>query len=215
MRVAAAWALRAEVSETSPAGFDLLAALRFNEDQLTGQLQLGGYQLARGNVAEAIEHLARAVHWDGRSAPLHDELAVALTAAGRTREAITELETARALEPAEGQYAYRLGLAYNEDHDLKNAIKSFELAVKLSRQLGRAWYNLGLARDLSGDASGALRALEAAERAAPVDADIPYARAVVLSNSQRTEQAKTAVERALSLNPMLQPARALLRQLNQ
>ncbi len=215
VRVAAAWALRAEVSESSQAGADLLAALRFNQDQPTGQLQLGGYQLARGNVKGAIDHLERAVRWDTRSAPLHHELAVALSAAGRTKEAIAELERARTLEPAEGQYAYRLGLAYSENHDLKAAIETFELAVKLSPQLGRAWYNLGLARNLSGDASGGLRALEQAERAAPLDADVPYARAVVLSNLQRKDQAKAAAQRALSLNPTLQAARALLHQLSQ
>lgn len=211
VRIAAAWALRGEVVETSRAGGDLLAFLNFNADQPTGRLQLGGYELARGKATQAVVHLERAVAWDGASAPLRHELAVALSSAGRMDAAIEQLEAAQRLNPTEAQYPYLLGLAQSEAGRLPLAIRAFERAAELNPRFGRALYNLGLAHDHLGDSAAALKALQRAELVAPRDADIPYAAAVILSKLGRESEATIAAQRALAVNPQFTQARRLLR----
>lgn len=83
VRVDAAWARRRTVDTNSTAGRDLINSLRYNADQPAGAMQLGVFQLDRGDVAGAVESLRRAVSWDTNSAPLYDALAVALSAQGR------------------------------------------------------------------------------------------------------------------------------------
>lgn len=211
VRVAAAWGLRHRVSETSRAGADLLAYLRLHEDQPGGQLRLGAYRLARGDPDGAVTHLQRAVSWDPRSAPLHHELAVALSQAGRIREAIVALETALRLDPTDGDYAYKLALAQSEDGAREAAIRSLEVAVELDPEHGRAWYNLGLARAHAGNKLDALRALERAEALMPENPAVPYARATILHEIGRTHDARIAAQRASTLDPRMHAAHDLLR----
>lgn len=180
VRIAAAWSLRSELVEESSAGRDLLRSLELASDQPTGQMQLGEYFLARERLPQALDHFERAVRWDGASAALRHELAIALSRAGRGAEAVSALREAQRLEPKQAQYSYALGLALNEIRDLAGAIAAFERTVALEPGFARAWYNLALARNQRGDTPGALAALAGAEAAAPGDPDIARARRALL-----------------------------------
>jgi len=213
VRIDAAWALRHTLDTNSTAGRDLLAYLRHNADQPTGAMQLGVFQLDRGNAASAVEYLQRAVSWDTNSAPLYDTLAVALSVLGRATEAVSALQSACRLAPRDATYQYRLGLAMNEVGRLEDARRALEQAVKLEPQFATAWYNLGLAYAAQEKLEASLDALIRAESTDPRSAQIPYARATVLARLNRLEEARRAAQRSLEIQPGHPEALDLLRAL--
>jgi len=214
VRIDAAWALRRTVDTNSTAGRDLLRNLSHNADQPIGAMQLGVFEFERGNVAAAVDYLQRAVSWDPNSAPLFDTLAVALSTQGRSAEAVAALESACRLSPREAAYQYRLGLALNEAGRLNDARFGLERAVKLNPQFAAAWYNLGLAYAAQKNLEAAQDALLRAESLDAHSAQIPFARATVLVNLNRIEEARRAVRRALEIQPDYAQAKALLQSLN-
>jgi predicted CXXCH cytochrome family protein len=215
VRADAAWALRAILDLNSVAGQDLANQLKHNCDQPAGALQLGVFHLDRGELANGLKWIERAVAWDTNSAPLHHEFAIALSKAGKTEEAVRELKMACALAPTEPEYRFKLGLAFNELGNLPAAIQAFQEAVKLDPQFSRAWYNLGLARNSAGETEEGLSCLVRAESLDGESALIPFARATILAQLGRSTEARRAVRRALELQPEFAQAQELLRSLGQ
>lgn len=213
VRVAAAWALRATLDLNSPAAADLKRFLEINADQPTGQLQLGGFELARGNITNALPYFQKAVAWDPYSPGLRHELAIVLSQLGRPQEAVAQLEEAVRLAPRDAEFQFKLALAWNELGDSAKALAALETAVKLEPRHARAGYNLGLARNAAGNPAGAIQALIAAESAEPNDPRIPYARATIHAQLGQINEARQAARRALELNPNFTEAAALLRHL--
>jgi tetratricopeptide (TPR) repeat protein len=213
VRIEAAWALRREVDTNSPAGRDLLAHLRHNADQPQGQMQLGVFQFDRGDVVGATASLRLAISWDPNSAPLHDTLAVILSAQGRSAEAVASLQSAVRLAPNQAEYRYRLGLAFSEIGELRQAQASLAEAVRLEPGFARAWYNLGLAQSSLQQPEAALESLIRAESLDSNSAMIPYARATILARLGRANEARTAAQRALELDRNFTAARQLLQAL--
>jgi tetratricopeptide (TPR) repeat protein len=213
VRIAAAWALRGEAETNTLAFRELARQMAVASDQPGGQLQLGAWQLARGNPDLALAHYQKAAAWDSGSAPVRHELAIALSLLGRHREALEQLQTAVRLDPDDSDVRYKLALAWNEVGDLNQAISTLEETVRRSPQHARAWYNLGLARAAQQQTAAALDALLRAESLAPTDPAIPYARATVLVKLGRATEARLSARRALELQPDSVPARELLRTL--
>src|SRR6185369_68474 len=60
VRVAAAWALRANLDLSSKPGAELLHCLANNADQPGGQVQQGMFALARGDAPQAASHYKKA-----------------------------------------------------------------------------------------------------------------------------------------------------------
>lgn len=211
VRVAAAWALRAELDPADRAGRELLHMLDYNADQPTGQLQKGVFALARGLPEDAHAHLRKAVNWDPNSAPLRHELAVLCSLTGRARDAVDHLEAACRLEPGQAEYRYKLALAWNELGNLSQTISHLEAAVRIDPQHARAWYNLGIARQQNRQPDLALEAYLRAETAQPDDARIPHARATLLQQLGRSNEARLAADRAAALDREGTLARQTLR----
>lgn len=201
VRVAAAWALRGEGRHETRAEVELAHMLRLNADQPTGQAQLAVDALARGGIDAAIGHYRRAVEWDPGSPGLRHDYAVALSLAGRSRDALDQTREAVRLQPGLGENHYRLGLAWAEVGDLGQAVLALEEAVRLEPGHDRAAYNLGLAYQQRGDTGRALSLLMAAEQANPSDPRIPYARATVLMQVDRHGEAREAARRVLEVDP--------------
>jgi predicted CXXCH cytochrome family protein len=214
VRVAAAWALRAELELNSRAGKDLERYLKHNADQPTGALQVGTFYLDRGQTETALTYFRRAVSWDKHSAALRSPLAIALSTLGKTDEAVAELKTACRLAPRDAGVHYNLGLALAEINKMNEAAAALEKVVRLDPRFARAWYNLGLARDALGKPDAALAALARAEALDSRSPDIPYARATILQRLGRVSEARAAVHRTLALNPNHAEAVRLLRALD-
>jgi predicted CXXCH cytochrome family protein len=215
VRVAAAWALRGTLDPASKAGTELLRMLDIVADQPIGQMQSGAYAAARGDNQQAVKHYAKAVEWDPNSAPIRNDYAVVLAAVNRSRDAVAQMEEACKLEPKNAEYHYRLGLALNEIGDMSRTIDELRTTVELDPKFSRAWYNLGLALNASGESEQGLKALAQAEMLTPADPHIPYARATILARLGDVDRAKEAAQRALQIDERFQPARDLLRSLDQ
>jgi len=213
VRIEAARHLAATLDTNSLAGSEYLHFLDHIADQPLGQMARGVFQLQRGNLTNALPNFQRAVEWDPYSAGLRHELAIILSQLGRAHEAVEQLEAAVRLQPTEAEFHYKLALALNEIGASARVVAALEAAVRADPRHARAWYNLGLARSGRGDAPGALEALLRAEAADPRDPRAPYARATVLAQLGRLDEARAAARRALELAPEFAAARALLRQL--
>ena len=134
-----------------------------------------------------------------------------LSALGRTREAVTQVEEAVRVAPKDAESHYQLALACSETGDLKRAETELATTVQLEPRHGRAWYNLGLAQNALGETEQAIKSLLRAESADPHDAGIPYARATILARLERNAEARAAANRALEIQPAFNDARTLLR----
>jgi len=214
VRLAAAWDLRTELKSGEPVEVELEKFLNLNADQPGGQMQLGVFELARGNTDAALKHYQQAVEWDSHSAPARRELAVVYSSLNRPLDAVKSLQSAVEIAPHEAQYQFELGLAWNEAGDLAKAQSAFESAVKLSPNHALAWYNLGLARSGAGQLQAAVEALLHAESADATDPRAPYARATVLAREAKIDEAKVAAQQALAIQPDYSRARDLLRRLS-
>jgi tetratricopeptide (TPR) repeat protein len=214
VRVAAAWAVRANLPPGSRASEDLRHFLNISSDEPAGQLQDGAFAIANGKVEDALAHYEKAVAWDANSAPTRHDLAVVLSMLGRNNEAIDQLLAACRLDPNDGEYQFKLGLAYSETGALDKTAAALEKAVQLDPRHARAWYNLGLARNSLGQMDGAIDALVRAESFAPNDPQIPYARATILLRTGRVQEAKAAASRAVEINPQYPEATQLLKELS-
>jgi len=213
VRVDAAWALRRTLDTNSIAGRDLLAHLHHNADQPQGQMQWGVFQFERGDTAGSTASLRKAISWDPNSAPLHDTLAVMLSASGRSADAVESLQAAVRLAPNQAEYRYRLGLAFSEVGDLRQASAALAEAVRLDPNFARAWYNLGLARSALNQPDAAIDSLLRAESLDAHTATIPYARATILARLGRVNEARLAAQRALEIDRNFAAARQLLQSL--
>jgi tetratricopeptide (TPR) repeat protein len=201
VRVSAAWALRDSLNLDSAAGKDLQHMLNWNADQPSGQMQLAQFDFARRNTTSAIQHMETAIRWDPNSPPFHHDLAMIYSTTGQTQLAITKLRDAIKLAPNHAEYHYELGLTLSETGDMASVITSLQEAVRLNPTLARAWYNLGLAKNGQGDIPGALEALQRGELADPRDPGIPYARATILAQQGRKQEAINALNAALRIAP--------------
>jgi tetratricopeptide (TPR) repeat protein len=199
VRTTAALALRATVDLQSAPGKDLLHMLHLNLDQPSGQMQAGQFWFTRGDLAKTIQHMQTAILWDPNSPPFHHDLALVYSTTGQTKLAIEKMRDAIRVAPKHAEYHYELGLALSETGDMPATITALEEAVRLDPNLARAWYNLGLAKNGLHDINGALTALQRGETTNPSDPAIPYARATILAQQGRKQEALQATERALTI----------------
>ena len=214
VRVEAAWSLRNRVDLQSQGGRELLHMLDHNRDQPSGLLQLGQWHADRGDAAESLACLRRAVEWDSGSPPLQHALALAYNARGQTAEAVRHLENACRLAPNQAEYRFTLALGLNELGRLPEALTALEETVKLDPRFSRAWYNLGLAYNARQQTDRALDALVQAESLDPRSPQAPYARATILARLGRSVEALTAARRALEIAPGHTEAAQLIRTLS-
>ncbi len=215
VRIEAAQSMRSLLDTNSPAAHEYFASLQHNADQPTGALQLGGYYFDHGDAATALAWFRKAVDWDPNSAPIRHELAVALSAIGKTAEAIEQLRAACRLAPNEAEYHYKLGLVLAETGDLNGATTELEQAVAKNADFADGWYNLGLAYSQAGRLDDAVRSIEHAEKVTPTEPRYPYARATILARMNRSAEAKEAALHVLSIDPRNQQAADLLQSLDQ
>ena len=210
VRIAAAWALRENLDLSSKTGKELLHCLAINADQPTGQMQLGAFALARSKPTQAAEHYRKAVDWDPNSALIRNDYAVVLSQLNQPRAALEQLQAACRLEPTNAEFQYKLALAWNELGEPNKTIECLQTAVRLDPRHARAWYNLGLALNSTAQTEAALQALAEAESVDPRDPRIAYARATILAQLGRLEEARAAARRVLQIDADFVAARKLL-----
>ncbi len=214
VRIKAAWLLRRDLPENSPARADLVASLTYNEDQPLGAFRWAQFLCDSGRGNAAVPWFEKAVKWDPNSAAFRHAFATALDALGRPEDALQQAVKAAELEPNQGMHRYALGLLYGELGRLPEARDALRAAVEKDPGQARYWYNLGSVEAKLGSFDPALTALERAEELDPATADYPFARAQILLAAGRVDQARAAVEKLLRAQPGNETARQLLMQLD-
>lgn len=162
---------------------------------------LGLVYYARGQHAEAIEHIERAIALDGAQASFHNHLAEALLASGRTAEAETSCRRGIALQPDFAIGHNTLGTVLAARSRTDEAIASYTQAIELSPRFAQAHYNLGQALETQ----GAMGEAEASYRRALVaNPDYPlalHALGIVLLRQKRHTDAVELYRRLVALQP--------------
>jgi predicted Zn-dependent protease len=159
-----------------------LAALRLKRPMVTGAITA----LAEAPGGKAWSHLLRGQ---------------ALLKNSRFEDAVTELETARNLDPRLPRVDYSLGLGYYKTGRPDNARKAFEAELKRTpRDATVLWYlaSLDEQEDKAGDA---LRRLRTAQKLDPESADVNALIGQILVSKGQTSEAVTYLEKAVARDP--------------
>jgi superkiller protein 3 len=101
------------------------------------EADLGTVLSEKGQTAEGLEHLEKAVAMNPESADAHNKLAAVLLKTGQSAEATAHLEKAVELAPDSVEYRFSLAYALGQAGRLADALPQLQKAVDLSG--GRDW----------------------------------------------------------------------------
>lgn len=150
---------------------------------------------------ESVSLLRTAAEHQPDSAATWNDLGNVLHELGRCAEAIAAFERALAGRAEDASVHNNLALAHRDSGDLAAAEQSFRRSVAIAPQQAGVWSNLGRllqGQDRWGDAVEAYRE---AIKAAPNRADLYRLLVAALRRAGRLEEAGTALERWLLLEP--------------
>ncbi|QQL44662.1 tetratricopeptide repeat protein [Sulfuriroseicoccus oceanibius] len=211
VRMEAGWAFTQSLPDDSPLMKELMSYLNHVADQPTGALRRAEILVSRGEFSAAEEWYDKVIAWDPSSVAGYQAKAVYLSRLGRGAEALKLLEKATDVEPDNGYLRFLLGLGYSEALEANKAGAAFLKAVELEPDNPRYHYNYGLHAAGANDLETAATHLKEAERLAPDSPDYPFALATIYYRLQKTNEAISAAERALQINPQYRPAADFLR----
>ncbi|ALG74336.1 hypothetical protein VY88_20325 [Azospirillum thiophilum] len=162
---------------------------------------LGVLHHQRGQDAEAVRLIGRAVARRAGVAEQHANLGLALHALGRLDEAEAEYRRALALRDAYPEAHNSLGSALQERDRLAEAAAHYRRALELRGDYAEAWANLGTLLRAQDDYQEAEAALRQALRLDPGHATALTNLGVVLKETGRAAEAEAAHLEALRLAP--------------
>lgn len=117
-------------------------ALDLNRDDPWAHARLGWWLVQRGETTNSVMHLQNAVRLMPGNSRFRYGLGLALTQAGRHREAAREFETLLAASSGDDASAFRLAwlLAVSDDVTLRNPARSIQLAgPRMEKQSDPSW----------------------------------------------------------------------------
>jgi tetratricopeptide (TPR) repeat protein len=136
-----------------------------------------------------------------KAATLHSNLGFALSAAGRSDEAIECYQQSLRLRPNHAETCNNLGIAYFHKDQLDKAIACYERTLQINPAYFKAHNNLGNALLAKGKLPEAIAQYRQALRMSPTYANAHYNLGVALANQGQLEQAADEFSRALAINP--------------
>lgn len=110
---------------------------------------------------------------------------------------------------------YRKAMFFLSRQQQADALNCLQRAIKMDPFSPPLRYQTAMVLERLGRRTEALEMLVAGERAVPTDPKLPYARATLLARSGQTEEARTAANQALRIQPDFQPAKDLLEQIKE
>jgi tetratricopeptide (TPR) repeat protein len=188
-----AWLLQAlgRVAEAAPLYEAVLARAPADAESWNN---LGNARRVLGESGAAAAALAEAARLRPGEAPIHLNLAAALTEGGDEEAALAALDRYRgppdpALEAERGNLLASL-------LRIEEAEQAFRAAIALRRDLGAAWFGLGLLLEHGGRGDALPALLDQAEAAGVADPSLGLLRAYALRRKGRLEEALAAAEAA-------------------
>ncbi|WP_162604918.1 tetratricopeptide repeat protein [Geomonas terrae] len=136
----------------------------------------------------------------GKARP-HNNLAIALLAAGRNDEAAAELKTALKLDPGNVEALRNLGAAYEKTGGVEQAISQYRAALQGNPDNKYAHYNLAVAYSKQGKTDQALSELQLALKVDPEYPDAHNNLGVLYANQGLMKEAIAEFSLAVKYDP--------------
>jgi tetratricopeptide (TPR) repeat protein len=155
----------------------------------------------RGQHADALESIGRAIELDPRQAAFHMHRAAASAALGRVDQAITAYREALGVRPDLVEARFGLGNLYMAQGLAQEAQEAFEIVVRSRPDIAEAHHNLAGALIAQGQPERAEAELQTALRLKPTLAEGHLALANLRRNAGRLEEAIAGYREVLRLHP--------------
>lgn len=162
---------------------------------------LGVIQHARGDSAEAVKSLKKAIEINGNVAQYHSNLGEIERQRGNADKALYSLRRAIAIDANYAQAYNNIGIIYFDRSEFEEAVKNYQKAIELNSHYPEAHNNLGNALRALGRSEEALKHYE---KALMLRENYPEAynnMATVLREKDMREEAEHAYRKALQLKP--------------
>ena len=192
------------------AEIDLAGARMLARDEPSNPAHLAAQGTALNRLrrfAEAVAPLERAAQLDPASAPVHNQLAGALLAAGRPGEALAHFRRAAELSPRDAHLRYNYAKMLADGGDAGAAVRELGRALALDSGLGEAHQLLGSLMFLAGRVPDALPHLRRAVELAPGSAAAHSDYGGALAAAGQLAKAEAELRRALEIDSSYAPAR--------
>lgn len=160
-----------------------------------------------GNWGSALGAYSKVVQLNGNDVDSRFNFALALKKAGRTSDAITQLQTLLKMRSTYVPALSLLGDIYLDQHQWKNAAKVLSQYSAAAPNDFNAWFNLGVAYDHSSDFDNALNAYNKAETLNPKDPAVKNNIGRIYFKRGVYDDAATNLQAALKINPNFDDAR--------
>jgi tetratricopeptide (TPR) repeat protein len=183
--------------------------LRLQRNLAEAHAALGTALRRWGRNAEALPHLRRAVQLKPERARFRHTLAITLEELGHKEEAKAQLRKAVELSPRLADAHYGLGAILQEEGRTDEALQHYQAALEANPELIALYEPTATLLARRGDLAGAVRLYEEAVRRQPT-ARVHFNLAITLERLGRAAEARQHYERALVLDPDLEPARRRL-----
>ena len=138
---------------------------------------------------------------DSSSAVARNALATKYLQAGRTDEAVTQLEQALRLQPADAEAHSNLGTALQQQGQIGAAMQHLREAVRLAPGDDRVRFNLGNALFAAGQLLEATREFRRAIELNPDNEDAHFNLAMIVGPQNQLDEAVALLRRVIELNP--------------
>jgi len=210
-RNAADAAILAASFEGHAAEIDLAGAQMLAREEPSNPAHLAAVGMSLNRLrrfAEAVTPLERAAQIDPASATIHNQLAGALLAVGRTTEALAQVRQAAELSPRDAHLRYNYAKMLADRGDSAAAVRELDRALALAPDLGEAHQLLGSLLFSRGQIVPALVHLRRAVEANPASAAAHSDYGGALAASGRLEAAEAELRRALEIDSTYAPALA-------
>jgi tetratricopeptide (TPR) repeat protein len=209
-RNAADAAVLAQSFEVHAAEIDLAGARMLARDEPSNPAHLAAVGTALNRLrrfAEAIGPLERAAQSEAASSHVHNQLAGALLAAGRPRDALIHFRRAAELSPRDAHLRYNYARMLADAGDSRAAARELDRALALAPDFGEAHQLLGSLLFAAGRTADALTHLRRAVEQVPGSAAAHSDYGGALAAAGRLAEAETELRRALAIDSSHVPAR--------
>jgi serine/threonine protein kinase/tetratricopeptide (TPR) repeat protein len=171
---------------------------------------LGRAALRAGALADAAEHLDRAVRLRPEGLWPNFHLGLCASRLGRHEDALVAFSACVALAPDSAACVYNRGRAFAALGRLDRALEDYDRALRLAPALAAAYLSRAHLRCRQGRFDEALADLALARRHGAAEADASYHEGLVCVGRGDEAAAVACLERALRLSPGHEAARLLL-----
>jgi Flp pilus assembly protein TadD len=209
-RNAADAAVLAQSFEVHAAEIDLAGARMLARDEPSNPAHLAAVGTALNRLrrfGEAIGPLERAAQSQAASSHVHNQLAGALLAAGRPRDALIHFRRAAELSPRDAHLRYNYARMLADAGDSRAAARELDRALALAPDFGEAHQLLGSLLFAAGRTADALTHLRRAVEQVPGSAAAHSDYGGALAAAGRLAEAETELRRALAIDSSHVPAR--------